>query len=427
MALFLRQRRHLLLAIALCTLVPINLWAAQPGTVAVGDVHGDLDDFVAILQKAGLIDQERRWHGGATVFVQVGDLIDRGPRPREVMDLVMTLEPEAKKAGGRVVSVLGNHEVMNLMGDLRYVTPENYASFAEENSEKHRRSAWQAFSKWRAGHANLMAELPAVQNLTEADWTAQHPLGFLEQREAFSPGGKYGKWVRGRPAIVKIGNVVFLHGGLDPSIAAMGLDTINSRIHEEITTFDTTRQYLVGRGLILPFFTLQEIVAVVQAELRVERAHPVPQPEQLQYQITPFIGLQDWLSVRPNGPLWFRGYDEWSEEEGNSQLPKILQVCGATSIVVGHTVQKEKHIRSRFDGKVFLIDTGMLGSYYPGGKPSALEIRGDGEIAAEYLEQRVVLQSAKVSPPNSAKAGKDAKDMLGGTDLSAVTVVGTKN
>ncbi len=97
--------------------------AAANSVVAIGDVHGDFDDFVTILQKAGLIDEQHHWTGGKTTFVQVGDLLDRGPKPRDVMDLMMSLEKEAPKAGGRIVGLLGNHEMMNIMGDLRYVTP----------------------------------------------------------------------------------------------------------------------------------------------------------------------------------------------------------------------------------------------------------------------------------------------------------------
>ena len=86
---------------------------ASESLVAIGDVHGDFDDFVSILQRIGLIDKQNHWTGGKTTFVQTGDLLDRGPKPREVMDLMMALEKEAGQAGGRVVSLLGNHEMMN--------------------------------------------------------------------------------------------------------------------------------------------------------------------------------------------------------------------------------------------------------------------------------------------------------------------------
>ena len=133
----------------LCSLAirPLATAAPPPDSIApliaIGDVHGDFDDFCAILRKVGLIDEQHRWTGGKTVFVQTGDLIDRGPKPREVMDLVMSLQEQASNSGGQVVALLGNHEVMNLMGDLRYVTAENFASFADKESEIRQKTGYQ--------------------------------------------------------------------------------------------------------------------------------------------------------------------------------------------------------------------------------------------------------------------------------------------
>src|SRR6266849_6947478 len=220
--------------------------------VAIGDVHGDFDDFVALLQHIGLIDAQNHWTGNKTTFVQVGDLLDRGPKPRQVLDFMMALEKEAPKSGGRVVPLLGNHEMMNIMGDLRYVTPENYASFADSKSEEHQKSAYQQYVKWRDSHGPLLAELPQPMELTEAEWMARHPLGFVEQREAFSPDGEYGKWLRGHNALAQIGEEIFLHGGIHPDLAKMKVDALNSRIRDEIKAFDEVKQYLQDEGVILP-------------------------------------------------------------------------------------------------------------------------------------------------------------------------------
>jgi len=232
--------------------------------------------------------------------------------------------------------------------------------------------------------------------LTEEEWLARHPPGFIEQREALSPKGSYGKWVRGHSAVAKISGVIFLHGGLHPDLVNMKLDTINDRIQDEIKAFDAVTQYLQDEKLILPFFNLQEITAIAQAEIVAEHKWRELSNEQRQARLTQFLGYGDWLSVRTDGPLWFRGYDQWSEEEGAVQVDKVLHAYKALHIVVGHTVQKGGRIRPRFGGKVFLIDTGMLSSYYPGGRPSALEIRGDTEFTAEYTDQRVVLLGSPV-------------------------------
>ncbi|MGH9502884.1 MAG: metallophosphoesterase [Terriglobales bacterium] len=381
--------------------------SAQPSDsiVAIGDVHGDLDDFVAILQHVGLIDKEKHWSGGKTTFVQVGDLLDRGPKPRQVMDLMMALEKEAGQAGGRVVSLLGNHEMMNIMGDLRYVTPVNYASFTDSDSEKRQKAAYEEYAKWRNKHSELVAELPQPMELTEAEWMARHPLGYVEQREALSPKGEYGKWLRGHNPVAEIGGVIFLHGGIAPEIAKIKVDTLNSRIRDEIKLFDTTKQFLQDEGVILPFFNMQEITYAAQAEVSAERKSRIPSSPERQAKILEFLKYGDWLSVKPDGPLWFRGYDQWSDDEGAAQIGKVLDAYKVAHIVVGHTVQKGGRIRPRFGDKVFLIDTGMLSSYYPGGRASALEICGDAKFTAVYMdEQTLLLDSSGAAPQNADSA-----------------------
>jgi hypothetical protein len=381
---------------------------AEPpeSVVAIADVHNDFDDFVAILQHTGLIDKQNQWTGGKTTFVQVGDLLDRGPKPREVMDLMMALEKEAAPAGGRVVSLLGNHEVMNIMGDLRYVTPVNYASFADGNSEERQKAAYDEYVKWRASHASLLAELPQPMELTEAEWMARHPAGFVEQREAFGPKGEYGKWLRGHAAVAEIEGIIFLHGGIHPDLGKTKLDAMNNRIHDEIKAFDASKQYLQNEKLILPFFNLQEINNVLQAEVIAELKSHVPTNDERRAKIQELLRHVDWLSVRVDGPLWFRGYDQWSDEEGAPQVSKLLEGYKATHLVVGHTVQKGGRIRPRFGNRVFLIDTGMLSSYYPGGRASALEICGDAKFIAVYLDQQVVLLDSAGSSPQNGGPGE---------------------
>jgi hypothetical protein len=412
-----------LFAVALAWTNPKKSPADPPESlVAIGDVHGDFDDFVGMLQRIGLIDKQSHWTGGKTTFVQTGDLLDRGPKPREVMDLMMTLEKEAAQGGGRVVSLLGNHEMMNIMGDLRYVTPVNFASFADSKSEERQKSAYQQYVKWRDSHGPLLAELPQPMELTEMEWMARHPLGFVEHREAFGPQGNYGKWLREHAALAKIGSVIFLHGGIHPNLAHLKLDTINSHIRDEIKAFDAAKQDLENQKVILPFFTLQEMTAVVQAELMAERKSRVSPDEQRQARIAQFLGYQDWLSVRPDGPLWFRGYDQWTDEEGAAQIGKILEAYDAAHVAVGHTVQRSARIRPRFGDKVFLIDTGMLSSYYPGGRASALEICSDSKFTAKYMDQQVMLINSAASASGKAGSGAPAgiEDAPKTSDNSAV-------
>src|SRR5581483_4458927 len=360
--------------------------------VAVGDVHGDFENLCLILRRARLIDEQNHWSGGKATLVQTGDLIDRGPKGRAVMDLLMALQTEAAKVGGSVVPLLGNHEVMNLLGDLRYVTPLNYAAFANDGSENRRRAAYQEYAAWAAIHAKQLTALqPAGRPVTEQEWMAEHPPGFLEYGEAFSPHGKYGQWIRQHAAVAQISGLIFLHGGIPPALSSMSVEQINAQVREEIENFDKTVQELQSRKVILPFFTLREIALAVQLELQEERSAQTVPDAKYHNQLVRLLDFNGWLCMRDEGPLWFRGYDAWSDEEGNQQIPKILAAYNASHIVVAHTVQKATHIRSRFGGTVFLIDTGMLSTYWPGGRASALEFGMDGKITALYLDGQDVM------------------------------------
>ena len=363
--------------------------------VAVGDVHGDLDSFVTILQKAKIIDATHNWVGGNATLVQTGDFLDRGARDREVMDFLIALEKDARNKRGQVVVLLGNHEVMNMMGDLRYVSAPAYASFADSKSEKVRRDAYRAHMKLAERRAKL-SQKPKPKWTPEAEksWMEKHPPGFVEHRKAFGPRGKYGRWLRKHDAVVQIGDVLFVHGGLHPALAT-SVRQINNRIKDELQAFDEHRRYMIANQLILPFFTFPEMVNAARAEI--EMQGQVPLTSRLTEEnsgrktelLNQFLNIVNFYIMHPNGPLWFRGFAMWSQEEGAKSLPGLLRAYKANHFVVGHTRQVNG-MRMRFDGKVFLIDTGMLEQVYEEGKASALEIQ-DGRFTAIYLDKQEVL------------------------------------
>jgi Calcineurin-like phosphoesterase len=368
--------------------------------IAIGDIHGDFDDFTLMLKRVGLVDAALHWGGGKATLVQTGDLLDRGPKGRQVMDLLMSLEKEATTAGGEVRILLGNHEVMNILGDLRYVPAEAYASFSDDESEKRRKAAYKEYAAWLAEHATLPAPVKEPKfSATEEEWMAKHPAGFLEYREAMSAKGSYGTWLRKHAAVTQIGGTIFLHGGIDPDLASMKIEEMNSTVREEIGEFDKTKADLVKRKLILPFFTIQEISMVVQAQLFAD-GQAAPVDEEYHAKLAKLRGFNGWLCMRDNGPLWFRGYDEWSDAEGGALIEKILSAFGAKHIVVAHTVQKTRHIRARFGEKIFLIDTGMLSAYWKGGRASALKLRNGVNFAAEYLDEQETPFGEKTPAPS---------------------------
>ena len=86
--------------------------------VVVGDVHGQLDPFVKILQHAGLIDKQQNWIGGHERLLQMGDVFDRGPQAKEADALLDKIQKQAALAGGEVIRLLGNHELEILLSNF---------------------------------------------------------------------------------------------------------------------------------------------------------------------------------------------------------------------------------------------------------------------------------------------------------------------
>jgi hypothetical protein len=402
-------RRFRVARAAVCLVAAVALAAAagaQPGPakriVAVGDIHGDYDAFVGVLQRVGLIDAAKAWTGGPAVLVQTGDYTDRGPKVREAMDLLMSLEEQAGKSRGQALVLLGIHEAMQVLGDRRYVTPEIYASFADGESGRRREEAWKALERLSARRRRDLADanlpVPAVYATRERDaWMADHPPGTFEYVEAMGPRGRYGRWIRRRQAVVKVGDTVFLHGGLDSSIPG-SLEDISRRVRDEMTAFDRLVQQLISDQFALPFFTLEETLeaartAVALASGKSTDGGADPQRAGVAPSLPPYAALLDigsWYLVNPEGPLWFRGYATWTNTEGPDRLAPVLARHGAARVVVGHTVLSTNRITPRFDNRVFLIDTGMLATWFKGGRGSALEIQGS-EITAVYDDGRVPL------------------------------------
>ena len=111
-------------------------WQGVGRVVAIGDVHGDYDNYMAVLKEAGVINRRGKWVAGDTHLVQVGDIPDRGPDTLKIIQHLQKLEKQAKKAGGYVHLLIGNHEYMNITGDLRYVHPGEYEAFETRNSKR---------------------------------------------------------------------------------------------------------------------------------------------------------------------------------------------------------------------------------------------------------------------------------------------------
>lgn len=171
---------------------PAPAATAPAHVVAVGDLHGDLVDAIADLTMAGVTDASGHWAGGDLTLVQTGDLIDRGPDSKGVIELMMRLEKEAPAAGGRVVALIGNHEVMNVAGDWRYVSAEDLAGFGGEDARK----------------------------------------------AAFALTGDIGRWILTHDAVAQLGDTVYLHGGVSARYAPRGVAALTLAVRRAIAGGD---------------------------------------------------------------------------------------------------------------------------------------------------------------------------------------------
>jgi hypothetical protein len=234
----LRQRLVRSILITVCMLWAGAVLAAAPmqwrwsdidAVLAVADVHGDYDALVAVLRQAGIVDQDLNWAGERTHLVVVGDVLDRGPDSRRVLDLLMRLEPSAEAAGGRVHMTLGNHEVMNLTGDLRYVSAEEFAAFANDVPPEARERFFERFAADRPEFADRTAARREFEQL--------FPRGYFGHRAAFAPDGVYGEWLLQQPLIVVVNETAFVHGGLSAAMARLGGDGINGELRAQIVEY----------------------------------------------------------------------------------------------------------------------------------------------------------------------------------------------
>ena len=153
-----------------------------------------------LLRETGIVDAQDRWAAGRTHVVSLGDLLDRGADSRKVMDLLMRLQGEAAAAGGQVHVVLGNHEAMNLLGDLRYVDAGRIRGLRRRGVGRRARATAQGVGSG-AGRARAPRS------------TRSFRRAIFGHRAAFGPQGKYGQWLLSLPVAITVNDTLFMHAG----------------------------------------------------------------------------------------------------------------------------------------------------------------------------------------------------------------------
>ena len=316
-------------------------WTGVERIVAIGDLHGDYDNYLATLSAAGLVNKKGKWSGGKTHLVQTGDIPDRGPDTKKIIEHITKLAKQAKRKGGAVHSLIGNHEAMNMYGDLRYVHPGEYAAFVNRGSESIRDRYFEAFiTRLETQDPETFAALP--ENYRE-EWNTKYPLGWVEHRMAWDPAwnpeAEFGEWVLDKKIAIRVNNAVFLHGGLSGFYCQDSLESITRRAHDNLRNFDPATPGVIEDGY---------------------------------------------------GPLWYRGLSGMDPDAPEETVDAILAHQGVDHIVVGHT-PTQGVIWPNYDAKVIMIDTGIAKAY--GGHIGYLEITQEGLIAG-YPETRIPIPTS---------------------------------
>ncbi len=362
---------------------------------AIGDVHGAFAELMKALKAIPLVDEQGHWSGGDAYLVMLGDLVDRGDDSRKVLDLLMRLQTEARKAGGRVHVVMGNHEVMNLVGDLRYVSTGEFASYQDmENAEERKRAA-KAFRRVHRDERRLSRR--AAKKLFEA----KHPPGFFGHRRAMSLQAPYGKWLAELPLMIIIDRTVFAHAGVLPIMAEASIDDVNERFRNEVLEYLRLRENLIEARLLEHWTSKGDSHRLVRARLLEQRPQKPFSKKQLTRMAHRFFEMSTAMPFDGEGPVWYRGNAKNIGRE-REVLSTTLRRLGVDRVVVGHTPTPGHVVVERFSGMVLMMDTGMLRDVYDG-QSSVLEIKGD-EINVIYPETGV---RAKPSSEAEARARSD--------------------
>jgi hypothetical protein len=345
------------------------VFSGIPRIVAVGDIHGDYDNFVNILKGTGVVDADLRWSAGRGHFVQNGDILDRGPRARDIFDLLRRLEAEAAAAGGMVHTLLGNHEEMNITGIVfdypDYITIEQFVSFLPE---KYRAAREREFlgELERDASATAAAKVLDLAGNGRLRRFWQEVMKRGEGREAYMRFfiDTYGPWIMSHNTVVKINDIVFMHGGISEKYSTWRLEELNESIRRELREF---------RGSL-------NLNQILEGSFKREFVY------------------------EPSSPLWFRDLAMQDEASARDVVDRILANLGARAIVIAHTFYRGRNgspivsiaSMSRFGNRVWIIDTGISSAY--GGVPSALIVENGNFILWGGSEEEAPIAVSPILP-----------------------------
>ncbi|KAI3791040.1 hypothetical protein L2E82_04587 [Cichorium intybus] len=320
--------------------------------IAIGDLHGDLLKSKQALRLAGLIDSNDRWSGGSSTLVQVGDVLDRGGQELKILYFLEKLKRQAVKSGGNVITMNGNHEIMNVDGDFRYVTPSgldeftNWADwFCIGNNIK---SLCDGLEKPRYLYDGIPSSFPRVKQ--------EYVKGFRSRIAALRPQGPIAsRFLSKNLTVVVVGESVFVHGGVLPDHVVYGLERINEEVRDWISGLKGKVNSSLVRGR--------------------------------------------------NSLVWLRKFsNEVAKDCDCGMLEHVLNtIPGARRMIMGHTIQ-EGGINGACGNRAIRIDVGMSEGCI-NGLPEVLEINENSGVRMRILTANPIYHNSNHDSDSLKKEG----------------------
>ncbi|XP_073154697.1 shewanella-like protein phosphatase 2 [Henckelia pumila] len=334
---------------------PLQTVFPQPSRlIAIGDLHGDLIKSKQALRLAGLIGPDDHWSGGSATVVQVGDIFDRGGDEIKLLYFFEKLKREATKTGGLVITMNGNHEIMNVDGDFRYVTREGFEEFKNW-------AMWQCVGNVMKKMCNGVEENHVIKDLFDGvpcEFRNIRPElldGVRARVAAMRPNGLIAnRFLSKNQTVVVVGDSVFAHGGLLKKHVSYGLERVNKDVRDWIRGANekVANQLVRGRNSI----------------------------------------------------VWLRNFsNELAKDCDCSMLEHVLEtIPGVKRMIMGHTIQSGG-INAICGNRAIRIDVGM--SWGCGnGLPEVLEIIENSEVRI-LTSNPLYLKGYGASLPPNEKEG----------------------
>jgi hypothetical protein len=385
--------------------------------VAFGDVHGAFKDWTTLLRELGVVDAELNWSGGDTHLVSLGDLIDRGPDSRKVVELLMKLDDQAEQAGGAVHMVLGNHEVMVMTGDLRYVSPAEFAAFAGDETEAERDELYAQYRRFNP---------EGEESVVRQAFDEQFPAGFVALRKAYSREGALGSWLIEHPFVIKVNDKVYMHGGIASAASEESIASLNGKLQGELRDFLDSMDALRAAGVMPWYVDYHDRLGFLNA--RAEEfvvANPRTRADWFEPLQQVFDARQAFV-FSDDSPNWYRGTAFCHPYAESFNTERFLKRVGAKQLVMGHTPTRG-NVHERMDGLAIRLDTGMLTSVYKG-RASALVSQG-GSDYVQYLgseeRARPVPESRSIAQRLSGMSDAELEDFMRTAPVVSIEKVGT--